>query len=326
MGSAMTRRRMRVGFTLVELIMVVFILAIIASIAVTQMGNVQKTAAEKVSIANQQATGRAVATYLALNNGTGLNYLDGLIDYGTPSGTAGTFAGNTVLNDAATPGGVYRGVKAADGAGTPATTALKDRNKGLDSGLSGKVSVYYLSSGNATALQALGLGTVYYHNYTSGRANAAPFPSTNPDGTAVTAAPGFRVESTAAYQVALTNGVPVLAIDPLKGAAIYKAFGHDLKLTSTADNAAAQAAASTVGWYLLAFGLGDQASIVGNRKGGLDCAPRCEALGTEYYRQYLIVVRVPTSPNAFSAEFAGVIDPKGQAVKDARFATDWRNG
>lgn len=314
------------GFTLVELIMVVFILAIIASIAVTQMGNVQKTSAEKVSIANQQSTSRAVSTYLILNNGSGLNNLDGLIDYGTASGTVGTFAGNAVLNDASTPGGVYRGAKAADGAGTPAAASLKDRNKGIDSGLSGKVSVYYLTSGNVTALQSLGLNRIYYHNYTTGRANASPFPSTNLDGTAVTAAPGFRIESTAAYQVALTNGTAVLAIDPLKGASIYKSFGHDLALPSGATDAMAQAAASTNGWYLLAFGLGDQASIVGNRKGGLDSAPRCESLGTEYYRQYLIVVRIPTSPNAFSAEFAGIIDPKGQAVKDAKFATDWRNG
>lgn len=304
------------GFTLVELIMVVFVLAIIASIAITQLGNVQKTSAEKVSIANQQQTSRAVATFLLMNNGTGLDYLDALIDYDTPTGTGGTF--DLTKNSTSVPGGVYRGCK-----DSPATSSSL-KNKGLSSDLANKLCVYHLSSGNATALGALGLTTVYYHNYLSGRANVLK--ATNPDGTAVTAAPGFRVESTAAYQQSLTNGVAVLAINPLAGAQLYKSFGQDLKLASTATDTDAQAAALASGWYLLAFGLGDQASIIGNRKGGLDSAPRSETLGTDYYRQYFIIVRIPTSPNAFSAEFVGILDSKGQTVKDAKFATEWRNG
>lgn len=311
------------GFTLVELIMVVFVLAIIASIAITQMGNVQKTSAEKVSIANQQQTSRAVTTFLLMNNGTGLDYLDALIDYRTsvkppPSSPTPADQFDITKNSTTVVGGVYRGCK-----DSPATTSSV-KNKGLYSDLASKLCVFYLSSGNASALSGLGLSTVYYHNYLAGR--ATELLATNPDGTAVSAAPGFRVESTAAFQQTLTNGVAVLAIDPKKGAALYKAFGHDLKLTSTATDAEAQTAAQACGWYLLAFGLGDQASIIGNRKGGLDSAPRSETLGTDYYRQYFIIVRIPTSPNAFTAEFAGILDPKGQTVKDAKFATEWRNG
>jgi hypothetical protein len=118
----------------------------------------------------------------------------------------------------------------------------------------------------------------------------------------------------------------VLAVDPLKGAAVYKAFGQDLKLAATATDADAQAAVQQSGWVLLLFGLGSQASIVGNRNGGIDDAPRSEILTGAYYRQYFLVVRVPTSPNAFNAEFVGVLDPKGQTARDARFANDWRNG
>jgi len=311
------------GFTLVELIMVVFVLAIIASIAITQMGNVQKTSAEKVSIANQQQTSRAVTAFLLMNNGTGLNALDALIDFSTspkppPSNPTPADQFDLTKNSATTVGGVYRGCK-----DSPATTSSV-KNKGLHSDLANKLCVFYPSSGNLTALSALGMSTVYYHNYSAGRASVLL--TTNPDGTAVTAAPGFRVEHTAAYQQTLTNGVAVLAINPLTGKELYKAFGHDLKLTSTATDTEAQAAALANGWYLLAFGLGDQASIIGNRKGGLDSAPRSETLGTEYYRQYFIIIRIPTSPNAFTAEFAGILDPKGQTVKDAKFATEWRNG
>jgi prepilin-type N-terminal cleavage/methylation domain-containing protein len=316
------------GFTLLELVMVVAILALLSTIGITVFGSLQRVQAEKVSISNQQATARAIMTFLTVNNGTGLDRLDALIDFGTPaatsSATQGTFAGNAALNSATAPGGVYRGVKAKNAAGDAPDAATASKNKGLDAGLSGKVSVYYLTSGNLTALKSLGITTVYYHNYSSDRANTLL--ATNPDGTAVTAAPGFRVESTAAYPTPLVAGTAVLAVDPRMGAAIYKSFGQDLKLATSATDADAKTAASTSGWYLLLFGLGDQASIIGNRQGGLDSAPRSEICGTDYYRQYFVVVRVPTTPNAFNAEFVGLLDPKGQTVKDARFANDWRNG
>lgn len=316
--------RNRRGFTLIELVAVVAVLAIISTLVVVIIGNVQKTSAEKVSIANQEGVLKAVQTFLTTNGGTGLNNLDAVIDFGTAAGTAGTFTGNATLNSATVPGGVYRGVKTKNVAGDAPDATYAAKNVGLDSGLYGKASVYYLSSGNLSALKAIGLTQVYYHNYSHDRANT--FQATNPDGTAVTAAPGFRVESTAAFQVPLAAGTAVLAVDPLKGASIYKAFGQDLKLVTGATDADAQTAASSSGWYLLLFGLGSQSSVVGNRNGGVEDAPRSEILPASYYRQYFLVVRVPTSPNAFNAEFVGVIDPKGQTVRDARFANDWRNG
>lgn len=312
------------GFTLIELVAVVAVLAIISTLVVALIGNVQKTSAEKVSLSNQEAVTRAVQSFLAQNSGAGLDRLDALIDFGTGAGTAGTFTTNATLNSPTVPGGVYRGVKTKNATGDAPDTVYAAKNVGVDAGISGKVSVYYLSAGNVTALKALGLTTVWYHNYSQDRANT--FQATNPDGTAVTAAPGFRVESTPAFQVPLAAGTAVLAVDPLKGASIYKAFGQDLKLITTADDATAQTAAANSQWYLLLFGLGSQASMLGNRNGGVDDAPRSEILPGSYYRQYFLVVRVPTSPNAFNAEFVGVLDPKGQTVRDARFANDWRNG
>jgi len=320
-----TDRQRREGFTLIELVMVVAILGLLATVVVTMFGSIQRQSAEKVSIANQEGLTRALNTYLTLNNGSGLNNLDALIDFGTALGTAGTFTGNATLNSAPVPGGVYRGVKAADAAGTAADATTAAKNVGLDDGIYGVASVYYLSSSNVTALKnGVGLSTVWYHSYISGRANTLQ--ATNPDGTSVTAAPGFRVESTSAFQIPLEAGTAVLAVDPLKGASLYKAFGQDLKLASDATDSDAQSAASSSGWYLLLFGLGSNASVVGARNGGIDDAPRSEILPSSYYRQYFLVVRIPTSPNAFNAELAGVIDPAGQTIRSARFANDWRNG
>ena len=80
----------KAGFTLIELVMVIVILAIISSLAVTKFGSMREDSARKVSIANQQALSRAVETYLAVNHGTDLNRLDSLIDEGTPiEGTEG---------------------------------------------------------------------------------------------------------------------------------------------------------------------------------------------------------------------------------------------
>ena len=57
--------RKRDGFTLIELIVVIAILSIISTLAVSRIGALREKAARKVSVANQQAIGRAVETFLA---------------------------------------------------------------------------------------------------------------------------------------------------------------------------------------------------------------------------------------------------------------------
>jgi len=328
----------RAGFTLVELLVVVAILAIVASFAITQYSNTQKTAAEKVSIANQEAVNRAVQSYLMLNGGTGLNYLDALIDWGTALGTAGTF--NTNLNSATVVGGVYRGPKQVSFSDTsaPGATAV-EQNHGIASDLASKVCVYYLSATDVANLKKMGLTRAVYFNYTTLHPSSRGGLTVTPEMEIVGGGgPAFRVEHAGAFGVALTNGAPVLAIRPSTSTlSLYQAFGSRLYATNgvagangvvPAPTTDAEAMAAASGKVLLLFGLGNAASIIGARNGGLDNAPRCEALDFSYYRNYLLVVRCMGGATALNAgaEFAGVLDPKGQTVNDARFANEWRNG
>ena len=68
---------MKKAFTLIELLMVIAIIGIISTLAVSKLGGVREAAARKVSLANQKAVERAVEAYLASDGR--LNRLDSLL-------------------------------------------------------------------------------------------------------------------------------------------------------------------------------------------------------------------------------------------------------
>jgi len=319
----MRQRIFKQGFSLVELLMVVTILAVLSTVAVMTLGSVQKTSGEKVSLANQESVMRSITAFQAQNSGNGPDYLDAVIDFGTATGTAGTFTGNTTLNSTTVAGGVYRGVKFADTSGTAAAPADLAKNVGVS--LSGSVSVYYLTSSDVDYLNKVGLYYVLYHNYTSGAASTL---GATLVGEATTS--GTRAETSGCVPIKLAAGVAVLAVDPNKGSSLYTSFGTKLadynSGTAPSGDAACQTAATKAG-YLLLFGLGCNSSIIGAKNCGLVEAPRSEILDSTYYRQYFMVYRLPGTTNTGTkASFAGAIDPKGQTLWNARFASDWRNG
>ena len=65
---------MKRAFTLIELLMVIAIIAIISTLAVSKVGGVREAAARKVSLANQKAVERGVEAFLV--SGGLLNRLD----------------------------------------------------------------------------------------------------------------------------------------------------------------------------------------------------------------------------------------------------------
>ena len=307
----------KAGFTLYELLMVVTILAILSTLAFSKYGLVQKAAAQKLSLSNQLLVSKSVETYLGLNNEEGLNRLDALIDYGTPTGTAGTF--DYTFNGIDATGGIYRGPK-------PYSAANAEINAGLDAGLASVLCVYYLTASEATALGKLGL------DYVMRSVTASPTGSSygyGEDGSRILVENASDPETAACFATAVTNGLACAAVDPRyqAGALIYQAFGQELKITQTGQNIAdgdVLATLQAVGGKLLAFGLGNSASIIGKSNGGLEAVPYCEVLKKKYYRQYILLVRLVTSgagtAATVKAEFAGVLDPQGNTVRAAREA------
>lgn len=305
------------GFTLYELLMVITILAIISSLAFSKYGLVQQTSAQKLSISNQLLVAKAVETYLGLNDERGLDKLDALVDYGTPSGTEGTY--DFTLNGTGVTGGIYRGPK-------PYDTANATLNNGIDSGLANVLCVYYLTSADTAALKKLGL------NYVMRSVTAAPGGSGygyGEDGSLILVDKATDPETAACFATAVTNGLACAAIDARyqAGALIYQACGEDLKITQTGQNVSegnVEAAVQSVGGRLLAFGLGNNASIIGKANGGLETVPYSDVLRKSYYRQYILLVRLVTTGSGslatVKAEPAGVLDPLGNTVNAARQA------
>jgi len=325
------------GFTLVELVLVIAVLAIIASIGIGKFGDLRAKSAKKVNVANMQVLARAAQTYIMqTDQTTGIfDKMESLLDIsasGRWTGTAGNY--DWTLNTLSSIPGVYRGPKAVsqisnangEGANTTEQTLDEQRknNQGITTSLAGKIGVYYLKDADVTGLKNAGISNYLLHNYLAGQSSLFGF-TQNEDGSALeNGGPGFRADMSAFYKVALTNGSPVVVLNPAKSSSIYKAFGCDLNLTKaqssyTADQLISE---SLVSYRLFCFGLGRTAAFARN---ALDTIPRCEIYGRDYYRNYILVFKEPTGAQSGSTvSFAGVLDANGDAIDDARFSSDWR--
>ena len=314
----------RAGFTLIELVMVIVILAIISSLAVAKFGAMQRRSARKVSIANQQTIGRAIETYMALNEGKALNRLDSLIDEGTASqpGSGGFDFDNVGSNQSV--GGLYLGPV---NLGALTREAVDLQNKGIHEDLASVLCLYHVSEAEAKALRRIGLDYVMRHNtYATGY----PFQhyGRGDDNTVPQAADGLHPDLSACIARTVTNGMVFAAVTPKSdfGRVIYQDCGQELLPTANwgqgyTDSEAEEQARAT-GGPLLAFGLGSSCSIIGKSNAGLESAPYSEAISPEYYRQYILLFRLRStgtgSASSTIAEFAGVLDPEGNTIRKAR--------
>lgn len=295
------------GFTLVELVMVIAILAIISTFAVGKFGNIQKQAARQVSVANMQNIGRLVESYITVNKGR-LNRLDSLINF------------NTSLQQEDFGNFVKTGLYSGPDSSVP---AVLEKNSGLSDGLRNVLCVYGLSLAESKALyDDIGLKYVMRHWR---NVSAAPGTGNKGDDGSVVEDASVAMDAELSSCVATTNkaGLVCAAISGMvaEGRSIYRDFGQDLLATSSsaflnASNVRDEIFAT--GGPLLAFGLGDSASIVGATQGGIDAAPYSDSIQSKYYRQYILLVRLRHSGSSVSAEFAGVIDPEGNTIRAAR--------
>lgn len=331
----------RSGFTLIELILVIGILALVASIAIGKFNDLRKASAKKVNVANMQTLDRVARTYIADAEGIRsqklgiFDKMESLLDIdsgGRWVGAEGTY--DWTRNTLAAIPGIYMGPKSvsqisdAGGGGADTTDqSLEEQrksNQGIPSGLSDKLGVYYLNQTDVKRLKEdAGISNYLLHNYLAGQSGLFGF-TENEDGTPLeNGGPGFRADMSAFYKVALTNGSPVAVLEPKKAIAIYRALGFDLNLTRDEMDQTTEAliAAQKIPYRLFCFGLGRTAVFARN---ALESVPRSEIYGREYYRNYVLVFAQQVSaPMGFPIKFAGVIDPDGRTIADAQFNTDW---
>lgn len=340
------------GFTLIELIMVIVVLAIISSLAISKFVDLKEKSAKRVNISSIQNLQRAVETYIVSADQQYGNFsrVDALLDVGPSgawTGSAGTYDFSDTKKAIGSGGipGIYRGPKSvtrienANGeasvdSGTESLDTQREQNQGIPSTLVNKIGIYYLTATDAEMLRKAGVSSYLLHNYTAGQASALGFTAGNDNLPLVNGGPGFRADMSPFYPAILTNGSPVVVLNPATSLSTFKAFGCDPELnydtmqqvnSRTSDKAALGEqlyADQKVTTRLFCFGLGSACAFA---QKALDTVPRSEVYGREYYRQYILVFKqTTTAQSGMKVSFAGVIDPDGNSVSDARFQADWR--
>lgn len=319
---------MKKAFTLIELLMVIAILGIISTLAVSKIGNLRRNSAMRVSLANQSAVSRAVESFIMVNPGK-LNRLDALMykDGISAEGSAGfDFALTNMLRAAGNY--LYQG---------PAEPVVPDeRHSSLNWGLAPELRTvlvpYALTEKEAQAFSGnLGLSYVMCHTKYGDGSPRAQYGNAiaEGDGTYLpdTEGIGWDAQRAACIPQPVTNGIYLAAISPASAAGrqVYRDCGQELLDTEMQDNdynavkASQEARAS--GGVLFAFGLGESCSAVGKGRAGLEAAPYSEFPMPKFYRRYILLFRLDIEKSAVP-EFAGVLDPLGQTIRAARRAVD----
>ena len=318
---------MKKGFTLIELIMVIAILAIISTLAVNRYGNLREKSARTVSLANQSAIGRAVDAFLAANPDGKIDYLDSLLtDRGSIAAMEGDgkgFQKNLQMGPWAYKGaGMHNGVDYSADVNAGLTPRLYGKPDG------GAVFIpYSLSADEVTRLANREFRFLTRHlTFTT----SVPAYGDDLARVSTNEAAILDPHRSACVARAVTNGMIVCAINPLtrNGRDIYRDCGQkllDLDAVVGADGMATDADAAfeqvkATGGALLAFGLGADSTIIGNGLAGLESVPLATYPVKKYYRQYILLFHVDTSTPAGRLDFRGVIDPCGFSIRQAREA------
>lgn len=188
----MHTKRTSGGFTLIELIIVIAILAFVAVIGLHSYGNLKEVEAKKMNMANIKRVYHALSTYETIEKEQAeigfFNGFDSLIDVtagGGWTGSAGTFewgvdtgGGDFSTRDARTVHsglGIYDGSwkvlgslynAAGQGSGSTDTVAeAQEKNKGTrETGLYKKLGIYYLTASDVQLLRNAGISYYFMHN------------------------------------------------------------------------------------------------------------------------------------------------------------------
>lgn len=352
------RKNAATGFTLIELIIVVAILAFVAMVGLRGYANLRETQARKVNAANIKRVAHSLATYETIHREQGtasfFKNFDSLIDVassGVWTGTQGTYDWGTVSGGAVDARTVHGGLgiydgswkalgalynAAGEGSGDTATLdEAMDANRGMrDTGLYKSLGIYYLSTNDVSLLRNAGITQILMHNPSTQQAYGSRRNGycTAMDDNGYTSdgllspgggGPGFRPEMSAFYPVTVTNGLPVAVIRP--NSTIYNDLGYQCAFSNSAPSAAdLTAAVAGQKTKLLAFGVGLNAECVKSPI-GLGDAPYNPVYDRKNYRQYVAVFAITTRGQGTpsSCHLAGVVDCAGNTSRAAEYASTW---
>ena len=351
---------LREGFTLIELIIVIAILAFVTVVGIRSYGNLREIQARKMNLANLKRTQHALATYEAVHREEGTDgyfkNFDSLVDV-EPGGAWhepgrqgqadwGTVsAGSCDARQVHGGLGIYDGSwkvlsplynAAGEGSGNvDSLLEAQDRNRGMrDTGLYKSLGIYYLSTNDVSLLRAAGVTQVLLHNPSTAQASgsarggyctALDSNGFTPEGLKSPGGggPGFRPDMSGFYPASVTNGLPVAVIRP--NSTVYADLGYDVAFTNASPSAAdLSAAISGQTTKLVAFGIGQNAECVKNLI-GLGEAPYNPAFDQKNYRYYLAVFAITTRGQGTpsTCHFAGVVDCAGNTYRAASYAVNW---
>ena len=322
-------KRNNTGFTLVELVMVIALLSIIATLAVNRLSGVRADAEKKLDLANLGRIGSAIDAYAILHP-DGLDRLDAPFCCTAPASRPAEGTADTA----------FSAIVATNRNGTNAVLLASTL---LDSAAPYPplFARYSLTRADADALRLLGLRHVMLG--TDGTADLV-----GDDGAWARGDPSDP-DLCSTFARTVTNGLLVAAVNPRAaavrraptasddglspvGAIAYQSCGQDVRFSKATathaidgidcandDDAFAALRRPGGGGLLLAFGLGQHATPVGDNRAGLDSAPVCPVARAGEYRRYFLLLRLRTEPDgSLLAEYAGTMDSRGQTTLHLR--------
>lgn len=343
------KNSLKAAFTLIELVIVVAILAIIATVAVGKFTDIRIEAARKANVVNIKEITKTVNTQIARVDATTYEgmfaYAEALIDVdgkSVPTGAEGSYnwslAAGWYDGEGGVVPGIYCGIKRTevvenkDGitSGTVANLyEAHEKNVGLET-FAPQLGMYYLTEKEAGALKRAGVSIVSYHNYSNAQAKNLGWASsewhTKYDLKSTGGGPGHRPDLSACYPVVLTNGMAVAVINPALSESVYRDLGCDYASTYNMagldGNSPETYFQKGVCKRLFVFGLGRDCEASTKF---FESHPRCMTLKKTHYRNYLLVFEVGNGQGnqGVNAKFVGVLDPEGNTAKKAQYIADW---
>ena len=323
---------MKKGFTLVELLMVVAIIGIIAVLAIQKLSGLQDDAKEKVNIANMTRISNGIETYIAAHAEDGaavLSRFDTMMlrkKYVAQGSATLVKNHENMILYTNTTGNV--GIKTMLGTANGYADA-SDLLFGTYGLTATDISVLERDLGFTEAMTALDEDKALTGYGSDDDLNAYTTQASISD-----------PDTCHAWGTAIYTGMPVCVVNPYAsksrspvGPDIYRACGYDMSYSvsakvyingaATTDSENALQTLMAGDGILLAFGLGERCTLIGNNEAGFDGAPICPVMRDNEYRRYIVLIKLSGSYargtfTSTKAEFAGIMDANGNVLKNVR--------